>query len=392
MGERQGVLLYDHGGHNFTYELACSLAEQGQPIIYAYTAGVPSPHGRLADTASLKVFALCRRIVFERYRLPQRVLGELRLGFAATRLIGRRKCGQVITCNMPVIIVAIVATYCWATRRRFIVWFQDSQAGIAEAVLGSGIAVQLVRALEGWGLRRAERVIAISSAMEDEAAGMGVHRDRIHLLPNWAPLGKIPTGAKHNEWAVSHALQTTFVFLYSGTLGLKHSPGLLAELATHIREAALPAVVVVVSEGPVADSLEAQAASEGLPLMVMSFQPAEVLPDVLASADVCIVLLEEGASQFSVPSKVWSYMCAARPVLGAMPGENAAARVLVNDARAGLVCAPRDGDQFIKNAMQLYESGELRVRFGKSGRTYAEQHFSEQVTAEAFARAAGIKA
>ena len=384
------VLLYDHGGHNFTYELARDLSAQGTPMVYAYTAGVTAPHGRLVDDGGLRVEALGKGRTFERYKLPQRVWGEIRLGFESMRTARRTKCDHVITCNMPVIIVAMLAAYCWVTRRRFTVWFQDSQAGIAAAMLDSGLALKLIRVLEGWGLRRAERVIAISPAMVNEAKRMGVKDDRIRLLPNWAPISQIPVLPKVNDWSVQHGLSETFVFLYSGTLGLKHSPDRLTALGKWIKDEGHDAVVLVVSEGRVAEGLRDEAARDDLPLRVMPFQPAEVLPQVLATADVCIVLLEAHASEFSVPSKVWSYMCAGRPILGSMPLENEAAMVIA-ETGCGAVVAPGEADIVFATAAEQAIRRHLPDNTpGKRGRAFAETRFGVERVVLNFVSAATL--
>ena len=385
------VMLYDHGGHNFTYELARDLAQQGTPLIYAYTAGVTAPHGRLASEGNLRVEGLGKGRTFERYKLPQRVLGEVRLGWESLRLAGRTKSKHVITCNMPVIIVAILAAYCWATRRRFTVWFQDSQAGIAAAMLDSGIALKLIHTLEGWGLRRAERVIAISPAMVAEAKRMGVREDRIRLLPNWAPISQIPLLPKKNDWSTAHGLDETFVFLYSGTLGLKHSPERLSALARWAKDTGNGAVVLVVSEGPAADALAEEAARDNLPMIVKPFQPADVLPQMLATADVCVVLLEAHASEFSVPSKVWSYMCAGRPILGSMPLENDAAKVIGQQANCGTVVAPTGSpEEFVSAASDLFAQSDRREQHASAARREAERLFAPEHTVVEFAKAAAI--
>ena len=370
------VLLYDHGGHNFTYELARDLSAQGTPMVYAYTAGVTAPHGRLVSEGSLQVEPLGKGRTFERYKLPQRVWGEIRLGFESMRLASRTKSRHVITCNMPVIVVALLAAYCWTTRRRFTVWFQDSQAGIAAAMLDSGFALKLIRVFEGWGLRRAERVIAISPAMVTEAKRMGVKDDRLALLPNWAPISQIPVLDKVNDWSNAHGLSETFVFLYSGTLGLKHTPDRLTALARWIKDEGHDAVVLVVSEGPVADSLAEEARRDDLPLQVKPFQPADLLPQVLATADVCIVLLEAHASEFSVPSKVWSYMCAGRPILGSMPLENEAAKVIAEEAKCGLVVdSVAPAERFVMDASLLLQDGPCRAELGVKGREFSDERF-----------------
>ena len=115
------------------------------------------------------------------------------------------------------------------------------------------------------------------------------------------------------------------MFLYSGTLGFKHDPSLLLELARWARDN--DAVVAVVSEGPGADWLATHGADEP-GLRLLPYQPYERLPEVLASADVLVALLEPDAGSFSVPSKVLTYLCAGRPLLVSVSRDNLAARVV----------------------------------------------------------------
>ena len=82
------------------------------------------------------------------------------------------------------------------------------------------------------------------------------------------------------------------VFLYSGTLGFKHNPGLLLALAKAFAEDR-DVEVVVNSQGAPADWLRTQAAAAGLRnLRVNPFQPYEAMSDVLASADVLVMLVD----------------------------------------------------------------------------------------------------
>lgn len=386
------VLLYDHAGHNFTYELSVELCSRGVPISYAYTSGLTSPHGSLKGTANMRVLAFGKGRVFNRYRVSKRILNECRIGLEAVRLARRLRVRHIVTCNMPIIILMILAASCAMQGRRLTIWFQDSQAGIAASVLGSPVMTRLLALLEGWSLRRADRVIAISPAMVDEARQMGVSEANVRLLRNWAPLSAIPTVEKVNPWSLAHALHNTFVYLYSGTLGLKHSPELLLSLSRWIQSTHVDATVVVVSEGDVAEQLQATSQAEDLPLKVYPFQPAACLPEVLGTSDVCVVLLEPHASEFSVPSKVWSYMCAGRPILGAMPSQNDASHVVADEARCGLVVSGPDSEsRFLAAASVLLMNSDLRKEFGRRARAEAESRFNGNKTTEDFATAADLE-
>jgi glycosyltransferase involved in cell wall biosynthesis len=110
------------------------------------------------------------------------------------------------------------------------------------------------------------------------------------------------------------------------------------------------------------------------------------LPEVLATADVLVAVIEPEASRFSVPSKVLTYMAAGRPVLLASPAENLAARI-VRMADAGIVVDPGDTDAFIRAAHHLLKDRELCRRFSTNARKYAEAHFQVRPIADAFEKA-----
>jgi glycosyltransferase involved in cell wall biosynthesis len=173
------------------------------------------------------------------------------------------------------------------------------------------------------------------------------------------------------------------VFLYSGTLGLKHEPGLLVELARRFRGEHQVAVVVV-SEGLGADSLRSQAVEQSLEnLHVLDYQPYEQLPEVLATADVLVALLESSAGVFSVPSKVLTYLCAARPLLASMPKENLAAKT-IERAGAGIVTSPGDATAFLSSAVVLFNDARTRIDMGRAARRFAEANFRIDMIAGRF--------
>jgi hypothetical protein len=105
-----------------------------------------------------------------------------------------------------------------------------------------------------------------------------------------------------NAFARDHGLEDTFVYLYARTLSIKHDRSCLLALAEHFADQP-DVTVVVVSEGLGATWLEDHCSH--LPgLLQLPCQPYEQLPDLLASADVLIAILEPDAGVFSVPSKV----------------------------------------------------------------------------------------
>jgi glycosyltransferase involved in cell wall biosynthesis len=232
--------------------------------------------------------------------------------------------------------------------------------------------------------RNSVRVIAISESFLDVLQRWNVSPDVVTIIPNWAALPELPVRPRDNAWARSHGLVGRKVILYSGTLGLKHDPRIFLELANALCARHPDARVVVISEGQGRDMLEEERDRLQLSnLMLLDYQPYYSLPDVLASADVLVTVLEPDAGRYSVPSKVLTYLCAARPVLGVMPVENEAADTLLSSG-AGVVVSPEDREEAITRLLDLLEASEKRANMGAAGRRYAEETFDIASIAERF--------
>ena len=157
---------------------------------------------------------------------------------------------------------------------------------------------------------------------------------------------------------------------------MKHNPERILEIAKKFKDRN-EVKVVVVSEGPGATYLKKSAEQLNLENMVfLPFQEFSVLPQVLASSDVLIVLLEPDAGVFSVPSKILSYLCSQRPILGSIPEENLAGKI-INQNKVGFRVNPDDGQKFIEKAEILLDlDRDLLQEFGRNGRHYAEENFN----------------
>ena len=237
-------------------------------------------------------------------------------------------------------------------------WLQDLIGVASHKILRKKIPImgaligQYYLAMERRLLRRASLIFSISEDFSPLLVVWGISLEKVHVIPNWPTLRHIPVLEKDNKWAQAHNLQDRFVFLYTGTLGFKHNPELLLALAQSY-ESDPKVKVVVVSEGPGAGWLKQQIYDKSIKNMfILPYQPLDEYAQVLASGDVLVGILNVDAGVYSVPSKILSYLCAQRPVLLAMPEENKAARMVL-DQRAGLVVAPDSLGDFLDAALQL---------------------------------------
>jgi len=244
--------------------------------------------------------------------------------------------------------------------------------------------------LEKKLLRKSDAIIAIAPSFVEFLDDWGISDSKVHMIENWAPLDDVRPKPKQNAWALEYGVADDFCFLYSGTLGIKHRPELLLDLAKHL-EATRSGKLIVVAGGAGADWL-AEHAQDVDPdvFRLLPFQPYERVADVMASCDVLITLLDSEAGSFAVPSKTLAYLCAGRAVIVAAPLGNEVSR-LVRRARAGMLVSPDDPKGLIEAAERLLKNKNLCAEYGRNGRTYAERNFAIKRIADRFTSILGAQ-
>jgi GT2 family glycosyltransferase/glycosyltransferase involved in cell wall biosynthesis len=385
-GRALRIAVHDYPGHPFPVELSRELARRGHDVLHLYSAAITTPRGALSrtpdDPAGFAVEPIALWTAIDRDQLFSRRRLEAEHGRrVATRLRGFEP-DVVLSGNAPLEAQQRIAGFCLRTDTAFVFWVQDLIGEAAKRLLSQRLSVlgplvaRHYQRLERRLLRQADAVVVISEDFRPYIPRAA------EVIENWGPLRELPLRPRVNPWSTAHGLDTTTNLIYSGTLGMKHDPGILVRIAAGLPDE--DARVVVVSEGSAADWLQAQAReSKRRSLVVLPFQPYEALPDVHATADVLIAILEPEAGVFSVPSKVLSYLCAGRAVLLIVPSENLAARI-VQASGAGLVVSPTDEEGLQEALARLLGFPAERAEMGARARSYAEQTFDLSVIADRF--------
>jgi glycosyltransferase involved in cell wall biosynthesis len=386
------ILLSDFVGHPFQLQLSRELARRSHEVRHTFVSNFQTPQGKLekdsADPEGLSIVGVTTRQAFAKHSLFKRRRQDIEVGHLIAEQIADFAPDVVISGNAPLDTQKIIQRGARQVGAQFVFWVQDVYSEAMGHVLraklgplGAGIA-RSYRGLERRLLRKSDHVVVISSDFEGPVMAMsGLPQERISVIENWAPLEEVPLLSRDNEWAAANLPQSGFRAVYSGTLGYKHNPELLLQLAR-----ALDGHVIVFSEGPAADHLKRQGAKEGLSnLHVAGWLPFEKLPSALAGADLLVVILEEDAGVFAVPSKVLTYMCAGRAILGSIPSANLAARIIRNNG-AGAVVEPADQQGFVATAQALAADAAGRLKSGAAARAYAERTFDIDTIGSKFER------
>ena len=383
------LVVNDFVGHPGQVQLSRELARRGHHVEHQFCASFTTGTGAMTrcdgDPDTFSVRAMKLRMQFARYSPIARLRQELQYAWMSIRAITRARPDVAIFSNAPLLALFVIAVVLRMRGIPYVLWWQDVQSDAIRTIARQ--RHDLLGRLAGWLAGGVERHIARDSAaivpitktFIDQLDAWGIETGKVQVIPNWGVIDEIPTRPRDNAWAKAHGLVDVPVAIYAGTLGLKHDPAVLVELA---RTAPTGTRLVVVSEGKGRDWLEAQAGAESR-FTLLDYQPYEQLPDMLGSADVLVALLERDASRFSVPSKVLSYFCAGRAVLAVLPPDNAIAQ-MIQSAGAGVVVPPGDLAAASSALNQLLSDRELREKMGMAARQYAERFFEIGVIGDRF--------
>jgi colanic acid biosynthesis glycosyl transferase WcaI len=388
------IAIADYSGHPFQVQLSRELARRGHLVLHLHFAEFQTPKGRLTvsadDPATLKIDAITLGKPFAKYSYLKRRFQEIKVGKLFSIRIDAFEPDVVIGSNLPLDALRMVARGSSRKNRPFIFWQQDIYSVAIQRLLAEsfGLAGTLIgayyKSIERTVLKTSGGVIAISEDfLPYLKSQFGVSGGHVHVVENWAPLDEIPVRPKDNPWARSLGIAHKDVVLYSGTLGMKHNPSQILEVAKAL-DGRPDTEVIVVSEGPGADWLAQTAREQKIgAIRVVGFQPFEVYPDVLASADILLSILGEDAGSFSVPSKVLSYLCAGRPIIISAPPTNLASRIVANSG-AGIALPPDAPGALSAAVRKLLENPAARMAAGACGRAYAERAFDIEALGDKF--------
>ena len=386
------ILVHDFGGYVFPLSLSQELAKRGHQVLHLYCSSLtttPPGIGNVVGQVNLVVQGISLDESLQKYDLLKRWQQERAYGRLVVDLIEPFDPEVVISANTPLDAQKCMISYCRKADIPFVFWLQDLLGMAAHRLLSKKIPIfgNLIGLsymhIERKLLKQSDLIIAITEEFRPFLCEAGIEPDSVHVIPNWAPIETLPVVDTDNAWAQSHDLDGQFCFLYAGSLGMKHNPALLLHLAHTLRDRD-GVRVVVVSQGLGATWLERRKRELGLDnLRILPYQPLDRLPEVLATGSVLIALLNDDAGEYSVPSKVLSYLCAQRPLLIAVPEKNDANRLVVEE-KIGLAAAPDDVLRFVESGLSMLENEKMRKEMADNARAYAETNFSIQSVADQF--------
>ena len=223
-------------------------------------------------------------------------------------------------------------------------------------------------------IRRAARVIAVSTLLRDQLVEAGVEPARIRLVPNAVVLddyrseGASPSASRQHLDLPPHAEVVTIV----GRLSPEKRHALFLDMCERIAVRRPSTLFLIVGHGPLRASLELDARSRGLADRVRFLGWRTDMHHIYCATDVLTLC----SSTEGLPNVILEAFAHRRPVVatsvGGVPG-------LVSDGHTGLLVPPGDAEALTRATIRLLDEPELADACGHAGRRLVETHFDFNV-------------
>lgn len=250
-------------------------------------------------------------------------------------------------------------------------------------VLKNHNMIRTMEWLERFIYVRARAITVISERFRRRLLDKGVPFEKLHVIPNFVDLTEIQPGSRQNDFSRQHKLDARFVVLYAGNIGLTQGMESIMAAADQLKH--LPEICfLIVGDGTRRAWLQEQLAQgTHSNVMLMPYQSRSLVPQLYATSDVCLVPLKQNTAQDTFPSKIYTIMAAARPVIAAAE-EDSELALVVHQAQCGWVIPPDDAGAMAQAVERVYSERATLRAIGQRGRTHVDEFNSPQAIARTY--------
>ncbi|MEH1962533.1 MAG: glycosyltransferase family 4 protein [Nostoc sp.] len=271
-----------------------------------------------------------------------------------------------------------VALLAWLRACPVILNLQDilPEAAVHVGLLKNKLLIQLFTLLEKFAYHSASKISVIADGFVDNLRSKGVKADKIVQIPNWVDVNFIrPLPKKDNPFRVAHNLNGKFVVLYSGNIALTQGLESVVKAASLLRH--IPDIVfVIVGEAKGLQRLQQECLDCGADnVLLLPFQPRKYLPQMLAAADVGLVVQKKNIVSFNMPSKIQVLLASGRALVASVPDNGTAAKA-IRQSGGGVVVPPEDPQALAMAILDLSQNPEKVKTLGYKSRQYAVEHYA----------------
>ncbi|EGT3617005.1 glycosyltransferase family 4 protein [Clostridium perfringens] len=168
----------------------------------------------------------------------------------------------------------------------------------------------------------AERIIALGRDMKQVIINKGVDEEKIEIVTNWADSRVNFEKEVDENFYKKYGLENKFNILYTGNISRVHAIDTIVDVAKILKNED-DIMFTFVGDGNKKQNLIELKEKEGLSnIQLGNYMFGEEYNNLLNCADLFITTLQQGIEGLGVPSKTYTYMSVAKPLIAIMSKES----------------------------------------------------------------------
>ena len=255
----------------------------------------------------------------------------------------------------------------------YIMDFLPEQAENAGLMKKGGITSQIYMWFDQQVCSAAKGILVLSQGFKTHCINTrGVEEDKVLIAPIFVNTDVVWPVTEENNWGKKHGIKKEhFVVMFTGTMGYVSGLGILRDVISYIPSDS-HVLFVCLGEGALRPEIE-RLSQERSDVICLPFQPPEEYVKALGTANLALLTMDPMCVQGSVPSKMYTYMAAGKPVLCNAPPESENT-LLLNQVRCGFVVPPNDPEAMAKTILYLKDRPEMLKEAGEAGFRYVQEN------------------
>ncbi|MEL6777098.1 MAG: glycosyltransferase family 4 protein [Cyanobacteria bacterium J06597_16] len=250
------------------------------------------------------------------------------------------------------------------------------EAAIQTGLIGNKFAIKVFEKLEKFAYASADKISVITPSFAKNLLGKNVPLHKMECISNWVDVNFVkPMPKEGNAFRRAHGLEGKFVVLYSGNIA--RTQGIRTIIRSALQMQDKPDIrFVIVGEAGQLEELDDLRRELGVTnVVLLPFVPKAEFPDMLAAADISLIMQKHNVVGFNMPSKTQKIMASGRPIVASVPASGSAAEAVLRSG-CGVVVEPESPTALTKAIQALYDKPEQLDALGSKGRKFAIDHYS----------------
>lgn len=239
------------------------------------------------------------------------------------------------------------------------------------------------RKIEDFTYKSADKIIVISNDIKKNIMKKGVPAEKIIVVPNWINTDNVKPVARTDNRLFDelNLNRGMFYVTYAGNLGKAQSIDTILQAAKLLND---QKDIEFVLFGGGAGQDDAEIKIKQLDnVKLFPLMPPERVAEVYSLGDVSIVACKKGFGTGAIPSKTFSIMATATPIMLSFDKDSELWN-LINDSDSGFLCEAENALELSKAIIDAKNNPDSIKRKGKNALDLVREEYSEERGTKAY--------